>query len=65
MPKILVSLRVIFVLFLFFFLSVAQGDVLCYLYRHFIDASPEPVHWLLGGAAAAILILIMWPLSTD
>ena len=63
MPKILVSLRVIFVLFLFLFLSVAQGDVLCYLYRHFIDAPSEPVHWLLGGAAAAILILIMWLLS--
>lgn len=63
MPKILVTLRVIFALFLFFFLSVAQGDVLCYLYRRLIDASSEPVHWLLGGAMAAILIFIMSLLS--
>ena len=63
MPKILITLRVIFALFLFFFLSVAQGDVLCHLYRRFIDALSEPAHWLLGGAVAAILILIMWLLS--
>ncbi len=63
MPKILITLRVIFALFLFFFLSVAQGDVLCYLYRRLIDASSEPAHWLLGGAVAAILILIMSLLS--
>lgn len=63
MPKILVTLRVIFALFLFLFLSVAQGDVLCYLYRRLIDASSEPMHWLLGGAMAAILIFIMSLLS--